>query len=705
MLHNSLCGFKISRSCESLNHLLFADDLVVFTSATSSEASIIKIFLDRYSLWSGQSVNFSKSSISFCKNTDEATRNSILAILPFIATPVSAKHLGLPMLFGRSKYDSFVDVLDKVKVKIEGWRLKTLSQARKSVSIKVVASTIRSYTMSTFLLSDKFCHKLDIAFKNFWPNDKTQNLTLKSWASLCLPKDQSGLGFRLMEDVNLSLIAKLGWKLLSNRDNLWVSFFKAKYIKYENLLSCPLRSGSFIWNGIKAIVPFLASGACYMPHLLSQLSVWTPPWIPTVLNFTPEARHSSLSALYPLSIVDLINQSTSSWNFDTFNLLFQPYAVAKILKIRLRLSDDSIVWTPSSSWKFSTQSMHHHITSSRQVQVSPLAVSTWKCFWKLKIHYHLRLFLWESIWNILPTKTRISASILNSTMDTSCSLCSFPTNSLFHLFFSCPIAIVVWRNSFWPLDILALRISSMVLWLDIIMYPKKVGIPLFDTHLFQIFAAVACGQIWMARNKALHEDIVPNAMVISSTINRIVKLHHSAWSNKLIPKQVVWEKPASPIFKINYDVAIHPNFSSQAAVCRDSFGTIIGCSTIISPPCTLVYGEAKAAFLACQLALSLHLSQFILEGDSLTMALSLQKSTLTQDWRISPIISQIMLAIPPTISWSARHVNRSANFGIHHVANWAATRFLSSCIPNFSFCSGSFPPCFVKKSIPSFLVP
>jgi hypothetical protein len=61
-------------------------------------------------------VKFSKSSISFSKNIDEATRNSIIAILPFAATPVSAKHLGFPMLFGRSKYDSFVDVLYKVEV-------------------------------------------------------------------------------------------------------------------------------------------------------------------------------------------------------------------------------------------------------------------------------------------------------------------------------------------------------------------------------------------------------------------------------------------------------------------------------------------------------------------------------------------------------------------------------------------------------------
>jgi hypothetical protein len=168
-------------------------------------------------------------------------------------------------------------------------------------------------------------------------------------------------------------------------------------------------------------------------------------------------------------------------------------------------------------------------------------------------------------------------------------------------------------------------------WCNIILHPEKIGIPLPDIHLFQLFATVACDQIWMARNKVLHEDIVPNAMIISFTINRIVKLHHSAWSNKLTPKLAVWEKPFAACFKINYDVAICSNFSAQAAVCRDSFGTIISCSTIISPPCAPVYGEAKAAFLACQLALCLGMSQFILEGDSLIIALSLRKPYLTQD--------------------------------------------------------------------------
>jgi hypothetical protein len=63
-----------------------------------------------------------------------------------------------------------------------------------------------------------------------------------------------------MKDINVSLIAKLGWKLLSNHDALWISLFQKKYIKYGTLLSCPLSSGSFIWNGIKSMVLLLKSG-------------------------------------------------------------------------------------------------------------------------------------------------------------------------------------------------------------------------------------------------------------------------------------------------------------------------------------------------------------------------------------------------------------------------------------------------------------
>jgi hypothetical protein len=53
LLYNSLRGFRIARSCTPLNHLLFADDLVIFSSAISGEAAMIQTCLDKYISWMG----------------------------------------------------------------------------------------------------------------------------------------------------------------------------------------------------------------------------------------------------------------------------------------------------------------------------------------------------------------------------------------------------------------------------------------------------------------------------------------------------------------------------------------------------------------------------------------------------------------------------------------------------------------------------
>jgi hypothetical protein len=124
--------------------------------------------------------------------------------------------------------------LEKVLGKIEGWRAKTLSQAGRSELIKSVAATIPSYAMSSFLLPISLSSSLEQIFKIFWwgfHKDKARNLSLKSWSSICLPKEERGLGFCRMHEFNLSLITNLGWKLLSNVDCLWVNQLEKKYIK------------------------------------------------------------------------------------------------------------------------------------------------------------------------------------------------------------------------------------------------------------------------------------------------------------------------------------------------------------------------------------------------------------------------------------------------------------------------------------------
>jgi hypothetical protein len=88
-----------------------------------------------------------------------------------------------------------------------------------------------------------------------------------------------------------------------------------------------------------------------------------------------------------------------------------------------------------------------------------------------------------------------------------------------------------------------------------------------------------------------------------------------------IPQTAVWRKPYLPYYKINYDIAIRNSFSAQSVVCKDLTGKIIQGSTIISHSCMAVYDEATAALLVVRLALSLKLSSFTLEGDSLIVTL------------------------------------------------------------------------------------
>jgi hypothetical protein len=383
LLHSSLRAFKIARYCFPLNHLYFVDDLVIFTHATSREATITNDCLDKYSSWFGQMVNINKSFILFSKNTS-STITAIQNIIPYTITPTIAKHLSFPIMFGKSKTVVFSDILKKKKNqgKIKGSRSKTLSQAGKSVLIKVVVSSIPSHAMSFVILPEGLCNQMDKAFKIFWwglRKDKVHNLSLKSWKSMCTPKDQRGLGFRLMKDVNLSLISKLGWKLLSNQDSLWVSQLQTKYIKYSNLLSSSLKPSSWVWNGIKVNIHLLSVGACFIPNIHYVLPIWSSPWIPTIPHFLPTPRISSIPSNYSLVIANVIHSYTYSWNQSLLNFLFDLVIVFEILKITISPNPSNLfLWTPFTFGSFSTKSVHHLICSFSPSRPSPLSSISWK---------------------------------------------------------------------------------------------------------------------------------------------------------------------------------------------------------------------------------------------------------------------------------------------------------------------------------------
>ena len=85
--------------------------------------------------------------------------------------------------------------------------------------------------MMCFSLPLYFCKRLNSVVRNFWwggAEDKNK-ISWKRWEVLTRPKFEGGLGFRDFKCFNRALLAKQGWRLLTNPDAYWANFLKAIY--------------------------------------------------------------------------------------------------------------------------------------------------------------------------------------------------------------------------------------------------------------------------------------------------------------------------------------------------------------------------------------------------------------------------------------------------------------------------------------------
>ena len=76
--------------------------------------------LQLYADSSSQCINFEKSSIYFSSNTGGRQRNMIKSMLGVKEVEKFESYLGLPTLLGRSKYQAFSFLKDRVWKKMQG---------------------------------------------------------------------------------------------------------------------------------------------------------------------------------------------------------------------------------------------------------------------------------------------------------------------------------------------------------------------------------------------------------------------------------------------------------------------------------------------------------------------------------------------------------------------------------------------------------
>lgn len=118
--------FSQARGSCLISHLMYADDVVIFTNGGRKSIRCLLNILCKYEDWSGQMIckeKMASSIINFPWLKDELLKEYGLK-LPF-------KYLGVPIVLGRLKTSDLEELVSKVHKKISNWKIRLLSMGER----------------------------------------------------------------------------------------------------------------------------------------------------------------------------------------------------------------------------------------------------------------------------------------------------------------------------------------------------------------------------------------------------------------------------------------------------------------------------------------------------------------------------------------------------------------------------------------------
>ncbi|XP_074323973.1 putative mitochondrial protein AtMg00310 [Apium graveolens] len=230
-----------------------------------------------------------KSTLVFSPNTVESCRRQVCELLQVKETVNPGNYPGLPMYIGRRKNNAFKFLKDRVSQKLQNWNNKSISKG------------------------GQVCNEIQRIMNSFWWGNKggTKGIRWMSWERLCEGKFNGGLGFKDLKQFSVAMLAKQGWRLLTEEHSLVSVLMKAKYFPTANFLNAKLGNNpSYMWRSILESQTIVKQGSRRMIGNGEDTEVWSVPWLPCVHNgyITTSVPHQLKDA----KVMNLINEDRDS---------------------------------------------------------------------------------------------------------------------------------------------------------------------------------------------------------------------------------------------------------------------------------------------------------------------------------------------------------------------------------------------------------
>ncbi|WZZ40579.1 hypothetical protein YC2023_036838 [Brassica napus] len=439
-------SFRLHPLCSDpkLTHLVFADDLLVFSDGSRAFTAGIKDVMCQFKNWPGLDTNETKTEIFYGGYTD--IQISVLSDLSgYKRGEFQTRYLGLPLSPKRISAATLQPFIDRITSKLHSWTVKFLSFAGKVKMIYSVIYGMVNFWSSVFVLPKWFYAKVDSLCSGFlWKNCTTSASGARvSWLNICKPKSEGGLGIRQLEEFELVFRLKRAWMFFTGSGSLWVPWLRKNRFGGRSLwltndaqrFSMSVRS---MLQLKQELHDFLRCSIGDGKTTLFWFDYWTELG-PLLTLFGPSGPRS---LRIPLSATVSQAVSDGHWNLPPARSEFAEtlQVILSTLPVPCDTNGSDVYLWRNQSGGFGT-SFSSRVTWERIR--TPLPSVQWhSVVWFKEEIPRCSFISWTAFLGRLPTRDRlISWGIY---VPPGCVLCSSADETHDHLFFECTFASAAW---------------------------------------------------------------------------------------------------------------------------------------------------------------------------------------------------------------------------------------------------------------------
>lgn len=652
---------KISRGGVTLSHLFFADDLMIFGEATSRQLDLIMNCLDTFANVSGLTMNLHKSKLFTSPGVPNGVANMLSRRCGIPRTSDLGLYLGAPMLHGRVTKDSHRFIVDRMERRLASWKQNSLTMAGRRILVQSVTSSMPIYNMQSILLPASVCGSIDKINRDFlWgSNSEKRKMHHVKWSTICLANNDGGLGLRSARDINLSLVTKLGWRILSHDNAPWCQALRLKYMKDKPLWECskPQKS-SAAWHAILQSRDLLRAGAIWRIGNGTKVQFWTDRW---AYSKPLQDILEDMAPDHPNDFrVSQVLEPNGDWNLTLLDALLPNDMVEKIRGIPRPFAanlEDSVYWSETATGKFLVNSAFQLLQGGSRAP----SLGEWRWIWRIPCIEKLRTFLWLILHDRL--LTNFSRFHRHMAASPDCPRCVGVEETLSHLFRECPTSSETWKR-------LGVRSGGFF------TYPFKAWIrinattkpsSLNNTTPWYLVFLGAIWSIWIARNKFVFENkpTLPFQLAnwaLAQGAETAGAIHLGIFTRFREPIPVRWTIPPPGYFKLNTDGSVNltTKHASAGGIIRNDEGIWVKGFTINIGEASIFMAELWGLREGLKLCLDVGIQNLCVEMDSISLVKLLNQGLSNND-SVSTLMLDCLALLQQFNNYSITHLYREGN--------------------------------------------